>query len=1111
MVFSISEKFKLSEKFVEQYRGRQPNWGPLGYVTYKRTYARPIDEENRSEEYWETVKRVVEGTYTVQLNHCKNLRLPWQAIKAQKSAQEMYRLMWNFKFLPPGRGLWAMGTDVVWKKGGAALNSCAFVSTKDVNFSFSSPFVWLMDMSMLGVGVAFDTKGAGKITIKEPKMIANTTYTVPDSKEGWCELVGLVLDAYDGRGHIPGTIDYSEIRPEGAPIKTFGGTAPGPEPLINSVEEIKSVLDKRIGQPLSSRCITDLMNIVGKCVVSGGVRRTAELALGNWDDEEYIDLKNRDKYAEEMKKWRWASNNSVYAEPGMDYTDLAERTNSNGEPGYIYLENIRKYGRLKDGVTWVDKAAEGVNPCVTGDTNVLVADGRGSVRIDQLEDGALVYCLDDDGELAIRKARHPRITGHNVPIYKLTLDDGMEIRCTDNHKFRMEDGYYQELKDLQPGDSLDVITRYVPDGRSWSRGDQYLTYSYRGEFKYEHKLVSEFAFGPIPNGHHINHKDGNKLNNTPDNLEYLLEFDHLSEHAIGEENGNFSGITNEELLEIGKSLCESLGRRFSYDEWINYAKDNEYPYSITSEYRKQLAPNFSAFSKRCSAEVNIDLPDLNPRTLRLYKELLEAGYDASIDEDKKEVYVTKKCEVCGEEFIAPYKQREQCVCSRSCSNKIKDYTNNKIGQKKTWDIKKNVVRKEQIKVYLDLKQKNTAVLRREWAEKCKEFGVSSEISRKSSPFTSWKDLKEAASTYNHRVISIEFVGHEDVWNITVDDYHNFFLGGKEGITPGGRVKLCYLNSTQCGEQSLWNQETCTLCEVFPSKHDTVEEFTNTLKYAYLYAKTVTLVPTHSERTNQVLLQNRRIGLSLSGIVDAFEKFGRRGFLNWCDNGYEYVSSLDEKYSRWLCVPRSIKMTTVKPSGTVSLLAGVSPGIHYPHSEYYKRRIRIPENSPLVAKLQNCGVENELSAYNDRTVVFAFPVKSENYKKGKREASIWEQMENAVSIQYYWSDNNISQTVTIKEEEKRDLKTVLEVYEDRLKTVSFLPLDDHNYEQAPYEEITEEEYNNMMSKMKPIDLSDLKIVDENVSEITGCTNDTCEIIDFKKQADGEFPAEDESDE
>ena len=117
MIFEVKDKFKLSENFLNKYKGKQPEWGPLGYIIYKRTYARYTDDTlTKMEEWWQTVQRVVEGTYTIQLNHCKKLRLPWNAHKAQKSAQRMYELIWDFKFLPPGRGLWAMGADVVYKK-----------------------------------------------------------------------------------------------------------------------------------------------------------------------------------------------------------------------------------------------------------------------------------------------------------------------------------------------------------------------------------------------------------------------------------------------------------------------------------------------------------------------------------------------------------------------------------------------------------------------------------------------------------------------------------------------------------------------------------------------------------------------------------------------------------------------------------------------------------------------------------------------------------------------------------------------------------------------------------------------------------------------------------
>ncbi|HOS04059.1 MAG TPA: fused protease/ribonucleoside-triphosphate reductase, partial [Candidatus Hydrogenedentes bacterium] len=363
MLFSARERFFLEDSFLDGFRGRQPEWGPLGYFTFKRTYARVVDgAAQRTEEYWETIRRVVEGCYTIQLNHCRSLKLPWNPQKAQRSAQEMFRLMWGFKFLPPGRGLWMMGTDYIYERGSAALNNCAFVSTDQIEFTFSEPFCFLMDMSMLGVGVAFDTLGAGKVTVVKPETGA-FAYLVEDSKEGWVDLVRCLLESYAGKGKRPEHIDFSHVRPMGSPIRTFGGIAPGPGPLMECVENIDKVLTPRMGAAITSSDITDLMNVIGKCVVSGGVRRTAELALGSADDADYLKLKDPELHPERMMAWRWASNNSIAASVGMDYAAVGQQTAKNGEPGYFWLDNARAYGRLKDGVTYADAKVSGTNPC----------------------------------------------------------------------------------------------------------------------------------------------------------------------------------------------------------------------------------------------------------------------------------------------------------------------------------------------------------------------------------------------------------------------------------------------------------------------------------------------------------------------------------------------------------------------------------------------------------------------------------------------------------------------------------------------------------------------------------------------------------------------------
>jgi hypothetical protein len=293
----------------------------------------------------------------------------------------------------------------------------------------------------------------------------------------------------------------------------------------------------------------------------------------------------------------------------------------------------------------------------------------------------------------------------------------------------------------------------------------------------------------------------------------------------------------------------------------------------------------------------------------------------------------------------------------------------------------------------------------------------------------------------------------------------------------------------CGEQTLESFELCCLVETFPSRHDSYEEFQETLKFAYLYSKSVTLVNTHWQETNAVMLKNRRMGVSQTGIIEAFVKNGRRTMLEWCEKGYEYLQNLDEQYSGWLCIPRSIKITTVKPSGTVSLLPGVPPGIHYPHSEYYIRRIRISKNSDLIELIKKAGYFVEDDSYSPNTVVVEFPVHEQYFERSKNEVSIWEQAENAADYQKYWSDNQVSITITFQPEEANQIKHVLECFEDKLKSASFLPIKEHGYKQAPYEEITQEKFEEMISKVKPLFLDETK--DRAIGE-KFCDSDRCEV-------------------
>lgn len=672
--------FSLSQQFLDTFKDRQPAWGPVGYFVYMRTYSRELPDGSH-EEWWQTCRRVIEGTFNIQKIHCRQQGLPWDEAKAQASAQDMYRRMYEFKWSPPGRGLWVMGTDVVYERGGACLQNCAMHSTEHIGEDFSAPFTFLMDMSMLGVGVGMDVRGSGKVKICNPKT-TDMPFVVEDTREGWVSLIRNLLDSFVGKSAFPLVIDYSKIRGRGVPLKTLGGVASGPRPLQDLVENLtRLLLPEGImavwsvvedisagtistakvqiagsGEPykIGSAGIVDIANYIGKAVVAGGIRRTAEIVFGEPEDEEFMTLKQD---MEALKDRRWASNNSIFGRVGMDYSKVAESIAINGEPGVLWLENTRAFSRM---------------------------------------------------------------------------------------------------------------------------------------------------------GHPADHKD-------------------------------------------------------------------------------------------------------------------------------------------------------------------------------------------------------------------------------------WRAM---------------------------------------GTNP-------------CGEQPLESGECCNLVETYPAHHDTYEDFEKTLKMAYLYAKTVTLVPTHNQKTNAVMTRNRRIGCSMSGIVQAYAKHGHREFLNWCDKGYGYIQKIDRVYSDWLGIPLSIKTTTVKPSGSVSLLCGATPGIHYPHSQYYIRHIRVQNTSPLVQAAIDAGYKVEADTYADDTSVIAFPVEEKHYLKGKEDVTMWEQFLNAADMQHHWADNQISCTISFKKSEVPDIKQCLEVFEDKLKGISMLPLadSDHGYKHAPYVAINKEQYDDMVARIKhPMNLT--SSAHDKDSEDKFCTGDTC---------------------
>ena len=362
--------FNLAEEFVNTYRSKKVNWGyrdaagnSVGEITFIRTYSR-LKEDGTKETWADTCERVINGMYSIQKDHAKSQRLPWSDAKAQASAKEAFDRMFEFKWTPPGRGLWMMGTPLVnVQKNSAALQNCSFVSTDAMTkLNPAKPFAFLMEASMLGVGVGFDTKGADKdFTIYDPQPDSDPI-VIPDTREGWVESTTTVINSYLTSDKKKPVFDYSQIRPAGTPIKTFGGTAAGADPLIRLHKHIESIFSGRAGEKLTVRDVADLGNLIGVCVVSGNVRRSAELLMGKIDDEVFLNLKNYDKYPERIGHG-WMSNNSVEVSVGQDLSPIIDGIARNGEPGVIWMDVTRQYGRLSDPINNKDWRAAGYNPC----------------------------------------------------------------------------------------------------------------------------------------------------------------------------------------------------------------------------------------------------------------------------------------------------------------------------------------------------------------------------------------------------------------------------------------------------------------------------------------------------------------------------------------------------------------------------------------------------------------------------------------------------------------------------------------------------------------------------------------------------------------------------
>lgn len=394
----------LTDEFLQTYRKKQPKWGfgGLGYIVYLRTYAR-TKADGTLERWDETVERITDGNFKIEIERLNEIgKLTDDRLTQLKAeAERFYHLVFNLVMTPPGRGLWMSGTEYAERVGDAE-NNCwgvsmrpqPYFSGQEPKVSFAPVFTFDQAMKGGGVGVNVQRQYVGKIpkvkNAVELSIVCDATHAdyvselfdlgvktkqtapvipfeVADSREGWAAALGHLIDAhYEGIERT--VIDISNIRPRGAAIVGFGGTASGPSPLVLMLQRVNEIINRRVNDFVTPTEWGDVIQNIGTCVVAGNVRRTALILIGDNDDKEFGESKNYSlPQNQAATNWRWASNNSVSIGVDTDrdtLRNMAVNIYFNGEPGYTNIELSKDFGRIIDGYQKdIDGEVEVFNPC----------------------------------------------------------------------------------------------------------------------------------------------------------------------------------------------------------------------------------------------------------------------------------------------------------------------------------------------------------------------------------------------------------------------------------------------------------------------------------------------------------------------------------------------------------------------------------------------------------------------------------------------------------------------------------------------------------------------------------------------------------------------------
>jgi ribonucleoside-diphosphate reductase alpha chain len=325
---------------------------------------------------------------------------------------------------------------------------------------------------------------------------------------------------------------------------------------------------------------------------------------------------------------------------------------------------------------------------------------------------------------------------------------------------------------------------------------------------------------------------------------------------------------------------------------------------------------------------------------------------------------------------------------------------------------------------------------------------------------------------------------------------------------GRRDHTVDFGTNPCSEIILRPYEFCNLTEVVVRETDTLDELKEKIRLATILG-TVQSTFTRFKYLRKIWQNNcdeeRLLGVSLTGqfshpVLNGSE--GMEELAKWLTELREHSVEVNKKWSSKIGIPQSAAITCVKPSGTVSQLVNCASGMHPWHSPYYARTIRGDNKDPITSLLKDVGVKHEPDVMKPTdTTVFTFPIKAPEGSLVRDDLDAIKHLELWLAYQRHWAEHKPSITVSVREEEWMKVGAWVYDHIDEMSGVSFLPYSEHTYQQAPYQEISKEEYESLLSETpETIDWNWLKLYEtEDLttgSQELACVAGACDINDIK---------------